>query len=103
MAPSDTSQRSLKGDLVLRWEYHPGSFLTAVWNHQRNALSQDPRATAESGLARLFSDPPVNVLLVKLSRRFGVRGSGSGVGVVLFALCYDPVRQKRGEGKFSTT
>ncbi|HEY3566412.1 MAG TPA: DUF5916 domain-containing protein [Thermoanaerobaculia bacterium] len=65
------SQRSLNGDLVLRWEYYPGSFLTVVWNHQRNALSQDPRDTAESGLTRLLGDPPVNVLLVKVSRRFG--------------------------------
>jgi uncharacterized protein DUF5916 len=71
VAPPGAARRSLNGDLVLRWEYHPGSFLTAVWNHQRDALSRDPRDTAESGLARLFGDPPVNVLLVKVSRRFG--------------------------------
>jgi hypothetical protein len=65
------AERSLNGDLVLRWEYHPGSFLTVVWNHQRNTLSQDERSTAESGLSRLFGDPPVNVLLIKVSRRFG--------------------------------
>ena len=71
VASPDAAQRSLNGDLVLRWEYHPGSFLTAVWNHQRDTLSLDARATAESGLTRLFGDPPVNVLLVKVSRRFG--------------------------------
>src|SRR5262249_44363908 len=42
------SQRSLNGDLVLRWEYHPGSFLTVVWNHQRQTLALDPRGTARS-------------------------------------------------------
>ncbi|MFL6263976.1 MAG: DUF5916 domain-containing protein [Thermoanaerobaculia bacterium] len=70
-AAPDASQRSLNGDLILRWEYHPGSFLTVVWNHQRDTLSRDPRDTAERGLTRLFGDPPVNVLLVKVSRRFG--------------------------------
>jgi len=71
VSPPDAAQRSLNGDLVLRWEYHPGSFLTVVWNHQRSTLSLDARATAENGLTRLFGDPPVNVLLVKVSRRFG--------------------------------
>jgi hypothetical protein len=71
VAAPEASQRSLNGDLVLRWEYHPGSFLTVVWNHQRETLLQDVRTTAESGLTRLFGDPPVNVLLVKVSRRFG--------------------------------
>jgi len=71
VAAPDAAQRSLNGDLVLRWEYHPGSFLTVVWNHQRDTLSRDARATAENGLTRLFGDPPVNVLLVKVSRRFG--------------------------------
>jgi Domain of unknown function (DUF5916) len=75
VAPPDAAQRSLNGDLILRWEYHPGSFLTVIWNHQRETLSptlrDNPRDTAESGLTRLFGDPPVNVLLVKVSRRFG--------------------------------
>jgi hypothetical protein len=69
--PPDAQSRTLNGDLVLRWEYFPGSFLTVVWNHQRNALALDPDLSAASGLGRLLGDPPTNVLLVKVSRRFG--------------------------------
>ncbi|HEV7504665.1 MAG TPA: DUF5916 domain-containing protein [Thermoanaerobaculia bacterium] len=69
--PSDATHRTLNGDLVLRWEYRPGSFLTAVWNHQRDRLVRDLRPSAEDGLTRLFGDPPTNVVLLKLSWRFG--------------------------------
>jgi len=70
LAP-DAERRSLNANLVLRWEYRPGSFLTVVWNHQRDALSHDVTLSPGSALARLAGDPPTNVLLVKLSRRFG--------------------------------
>ncbi|MFY9824626.1 MAG: DUF5916 domain-containing protein [Thermoanaerobaculia bacterium] len=70
-AQPDASRRTLNGDLVLRWEYRPGSFLTAVWNHQRDRLLQDTRSSPEAGLTDLFSDPPTNVVLLKLSWRFG--------------------------------
>ncbi|HSS52373.1 MAG TPA: DUF5916 domain-containing protein [Thermoanaerobaculia bacterium] len=69
--PPDAVHRTLNGDLVLRWEYRPGSFLTAVWNHQRDRLVRDVRPSAEDGLTRLFGDPPTNVVLLKLSWRFG--------------------------------
>ena len=61
----------MNGDLVLRWEYGPGSFLTVVWNHQRDGFSRDVAPSPASDLGRLFGDPPTNVLLVKVSRRFG--------------------------------
>jgi hypothetical protein len=67
----DAALRTLNGNLVLRWEYRPGSFLTAVWNHQRDHLFQDARLSPTEGLRGLFEDPPTNVLLLKLSRRFG--------------------------------
>ncbi|HEY4594227.1 MAG TPA: DUF5916 domain-containing protein, partial [Thermoanaerobaculia bacterium] len=73
-APPDAARRTLNGDLVLRWEYRPGSFLTAVWNHQRDRLVRDVRDARSSpgdGLTRLFGDPPTNVVLLKLSWRFG--------------------------------
>ena len=69
--PPDAQSRTLNGDLVLRWEYFPGSFLTVVWNHQRNVIALDPDLSAASGFGRLLGDPPTNVLLVKVSRRFG--------------------------------
>jgi hypothetical protein len=71
IAAPDARRRTLNGDLVLRWEYGPGSFLTIVWNHQRDELSRDVAPSPASDLGRLFGDPPTNVLLVKVSRRFG--------------------------------
>jgi len=62
LAP-DAERRSLNANLVLRWEYRPGSFLTVVWNHQRDALSHDVTLSPGSALARLAGDPPTNVLL----------------------------------------
>lgn len=70
-ANPDAAHRTLNGDLVLRWEYRPGSFLTAVWNHQRDRLVREARPSAEDGLTSLFGDPPTNVVLLKLSWRFG--------------------------------
>jgi hypothetical protein len=71
----DGRQRTLNGDLVLRWEYRPGSFLTVVWNHQRDTvsrdISRDNTPSPASDLGRIFGDPPTNVFLVKVSRRFG--------------------------------
>jgi hypothetical protein len=69
LAP-DAAQRSLNASLVLRWEYRPGSFFTMAWNQQRAALSRDGTLTPGGALARLRGDPPTQVLLVKLSRRF---------------------------------
>jgi hypothetical protein len=45
----DSEERTRHADVVLRWEYRPGSFLTGVWN----------------------SDRRTNIVLVKVSRRFG--------------------------------
>lgn len=45
----DGDEHTRNADLVLRWEYRPGSFFTTVWNNDRRT----------------------NIVLVKVSRRFG--------------------------------
>ncbi len=67
----DAQERSLNGSLALRWEYRPGSFLTAVWNHQRDAASSLVTRSPGSTLMDLFGDPPTNVVLLKTSFRLG--------------------------------
>jgi hypothetical protein len=67
----DAQERSLNGNLVLRWEYRPGSYLTAVWNQQRGTTSNEVDRTPGGALGGLFSDHATNIVLVKLSRRFG--------------------------------
>jgi hypothetical protein len=64
-------ERSLDGSLVLRWEYHPGSFVTLAYNHQREAALRNREASVSGALGGAFGDEATNVVLLKVSRRFG--------------------------------
>ena len=59
--------RSLHSNLVLRWEFRPGSTLFLVWQQSRgrgfDAL--DPRFRPASDLGDTFLDPGQSILLVK--------------------------------------
>jgi len=57
--------RSLRGNAVLRWEYHPGSTLYFVW--QQNRADTDPIGDFRFSRDRsaLFSAHPDNIFLVK--------------------------------------
>lgn len=57
--------RSLRSNIVLRWEYRPGSTLFLVWNQNRANLDRDPRFRALRDLGSIFGDDMRNVLLVK--------------------------------------
>ena len=68
----DFHRRSLKSNLVLRWEFSPGSALFVVWSQSRSANLGDP--TDEdlefrplSRIGSSFSDNGDHVLLVKAS------------------------------------
>lgn len=76
----DFSFQSLQANVVLRWEYRPGSTLFVVWTQARNhgtgeellldggTLSPSPfDVSTGSQLADTFSIFPQNVFLVKLS------------------------------------
>ena len=73
----DFHRRSLKSNMVLRWEFQPGSILFVVWSQSRSASLED---LAEEDLEfrpfdRLrssFSDGGSNVFLVKVSYWLGV-------------------------------
>jgi hypothetical protein len=63
--------RDLNANVVLRWEYHPGSRLYVVWTQERHA---SPALDAPFAPAREIADVldarPTNVFLVKLSHWF---------------------------------
>ncbi|HYU33636.1 MAG TPA: DUF5916 domain-containing protein [Thermoanaerobaculia bacterium] len=71
LPPPNAEERALNGTLAFRWEARPGSFLTAVWNHQRQATSSLTARSPGSTLMDLFGDPPTNVVLLKLSAHLG--------------------------------
>ncbi len=65
----DFSFRSLRSNLVLRWEYRLGSTLFFVWSQSRSRSLDidDPSFDAWNGLGNSFTDEGDNVFLVKLN------------------------------------
>jgi hypothetical protein len=63
----DFSFRSIRSNLVLRWEYSPGSTIFLVWNHNRSAASTDPNFGGFDEFGSLLSDPMANSFLVKVN------------------------------------
>jgi hypothetical protein len=63
---------SLRGNLVLRWEYLPGSTLYFVWTHDRQA--SEPFADLELGrdISKLFQGPADDIFLLKASYWFSL-------------------------------
>jgi hypothetical protein len=62
------TDRSLKGDAVLRWEYRPGSALFLVWTQKR--FDSKPVDEFTARLDRLVEGHPENVFLTKISYYF---------------------------------
>jgi hypothetical protein len=63
-------------NLVLRWEYNPGSSLFLVWSQTRNGNNGTGNMELFNDIGDLFDrgeNKPHNVFLIKLSYRFGLR------------------------------
>ncbi|NKB68709.1 MAG: hypothetical protein GKR89_16720 [Candidatus Latescibacteria bacterium] len=72
----DFHRRSLKSNLVLRWEFSPGSTLFVVWSQSRSEQLDDPRDRdldfrPLSRIGSAFADEGNNVLLMKASYWIG--------------------------------
>ena len=60
-------------NLVIRWEYRPGSIVFIVWSQKRNEFLSTGNFRMWDDTQTLFKDTyPHDVLLVKLSYRFGL-------------------------------
>ncbi len=66
------SFREFRSNLVVRWEYRPGSTLFLVWTQDRNGSEEDGRFSFSRGINQLFDDDASNVFLVKASRWFSL-------------------------------
>ena len=61
-------------NLVIRWEFMPGSTAYLVWSQTRDYYMQDGMFEVGDNLNNLFSDKKAtNTFLVKFSYRFGLR------------------------------
>jgi hypothetical protein len=63
----DFRVRSLRSNLVVRWEYLPGSTLFLVWNHNRSGYSPDPTFNLYDELDALWDDNQQNTFVVKVN------------------------------------
>ena len=72
----DFNFKEFLSNLVIRWEYNPGSSLYLVWSQTRNDYSDIGRLNVKDDLGNLFDadqNKPHNVFLIKFSYRFGIR------------------------------
>ena len=66
----DFNYKALRSNMVLRWEYRPGSTMFVVWSHGRENFEPDGRFRFARDFGRLFDSgrsPGTNVLLVKFN------------------------------------
>lgn len=62
--------RTFQSNLVVRWEFRPGSALFFVWSQGRESSEVDYSTTIGYDSGELFGAYPHNVFLLKLSYRF---------------------------------
>jgi Domain of unknown function (DUF5916)/Carbohydrate family 9 binding domain-like len=68
----DFDFRQLRSNLVLRWEYTPGSTLFVVWSQDRTGDEATGGLSLREGLRELYRIAPYNIFLVKFSYRFAL-------------------------------
>jgi hypothetical protein len=68
----DFSSRSLRGNMVLRWEYRPGSTLFVVWSQNRSASFDEPAFHPWESVRQSFADEGQNIFLMKLNYWLGI-------------------------------
>ena len=65
--------REFLSNLVIRWEYSPGSSLYLVWGQNRMGAEGNGSLDYFRDLDELFSEKPHNTFLLKFSYRLGLR------------------------------
>jgi hypothetical protein len=68
LTPEDFNRKFFNSNLVVRWEYRPGSTLFLVWNQGRADVESSMGTRKLTGdFGRLFNSYPFNTFLVKIS------------------------------------
>lgn len=62
--------RDFQSNLVVRWEYKPGSTLFLVWSQNRDVFDNETQNTMWANTSDVFQTVPHNILLLKFSYRF---------------------------------
>ena len=69
----DFNVREFLSNLVIRWEYNPGSSLYLVWSQTRSDSDPEGEMDYFDNMGDLFRYRPHNIFLVKFSYRFGLK------------------------------
>lgn len=67
----DFNVKEFLSNLVLRWEYQPGSTIYLVWSQNRSGFVNDGSFNFSRDFESLFNENANNIFLVKFSYRFG--------------------------------
>ncbi len=67
----DFNVKEFISNLVVRWEYQPGSTLFLVWTQNRNGFNNDGSFDFSRDFQGIFEKDPYNIFLIKLSYRLG--------------------------------
>ncbi len=68
----DFNFRQFRSNLVVRWEYSPGSVVYLVWSQGRTDFKEDGRFRLRNDLTSLFDTRAENVFLIKANRWFSL-------------------------------
>ncbi len=68
----DFNFKQFRSNLIVRWEYSPGSTLFFVWTQGRTGYAQDGNYSFRNNMDDLFSVYPHNVFLIKFNRWFSL-------------------------------
>jgi len=68
----DFNYKSLRGTVVLRWEFRPGSRLFAVWTQKRLNHAYPGDFNLERDFSALLSAPGDNIFMIKMSYYFDI-------------------------------
>jgi hypothetical protein len=72
---NDFNVQEFLSNLVVRWEYSPGSSVYLVWSQTRSGYNPSGRMDYFNDLGDLFNhdnNVPDNIFLIKFSYRFGL-------------------------------
>ena len=64
--------REFRSNLVMRWEFQPGSTLFFVWTHGRSTWESVTNMSLSDNANELFASSPDNIFLVKLNYWFSI-------------------------------
>ena len=68
----DFNFRQFRSNLIVRWEYNPGSTIFLVWTQERTSFAEDGNFSFRNDLDNLFQEDATNVVLLKVSRWFSL-------------------------------